>query len=68
MQMNAVAEVSLFVRDRETGRLVFNSEAIRALGLSPVELKQRVRSRHNHKAVKSDWLSTWLARSMSQSY
>ena len=39
--MKVDAEVSLFVRDRESGRLVFNSEAIRALGLSPMELLQR---------------------------
>jgi PAS domain-containing protein len=41
MDRKVDAEVSLFVRDRDTGRLVFNSEALRALGLSPVELKQR---------------------------
>jgi hypothetical protein len=31
-------EVSLFVRDRATDRLVFNPKAIEALGLSPTEL------------------------------
>jgi hypothetical protein len=36
-----MAEVSLFVRDPATGRLVFNSKAIEALGLSPTELAQR---------------------------
>jgi hypothetical protein len=41
MQIEADAEVSLFVRDRATGRLVFNSRAIEALGLSPAELAQR---------------------------
>jgi hypothetical protein len=41
MQIEADAEVSLFVRDRATGRLVFNAKAIQALGLSPVELAQR---------------------------
>ena len=41
MQIEAEAEVSLFVRDRNTGRLVFNSKAIEALGLSPTELAQR---------------------------
>ncbi|MEJ2378493.1 MAG: hypothetical protein P8Y71_24945 [Pseudolabrys sp.] len=34
-------EVSLFVRDRTTGRLVFNSKALEALGLSPAELAER---------------------------
>jgi hypothetical protein len=41
MQIEADTEVSLFVRDRNTGRLVFNSKAIKALGLSPAELAQR---------------------------
>jgi hypothetical protein len=41
MQIEADAEVSLFVRDRATGRLVFNSRAIEALGLSPTKLAQR---------------------------
>jgi hypothetical protein len=44
MQMSADGEISLFVRDRATGRLVFNSkaiEAIEALGISPTELAQR---------------------------
>ena len=35
MQIQADTEVSLFVRDRVTGRLVFNSKAIEALGLDP---------------------------------
>jgi hypothetical protein len=41
MQIEVDAELSLFVRDRATGRLVFNSKAIEALGLSPTELAQR---------------------------
>ena len=41
MQIQADTEVSLFVRDPVTGRLVFNSKAIEALGLSPKELAQR---------------------------
>ena len=41
MQIEVDAEVSLFVRDPATGRLVFNSKAIEALGLSPTELAQR---------------------------
>jgi hypothetical protein len=41
MQIETYAEVSLFVRDRVTGRLVFNPKAIQALGLSPTELAQR---------------------------
>jgi hypothetical protein len=41
MKIKAEAEVSLFVRDQVTGRLVFNSKAIEALGLCPAELAQR---------------------------
>ena len=41
MQIDADNEVSLFVRDQATGRVVFNSKAIQALGISPVELAQR---------------------------
>ena len=41
MQIQADREVSLFVRDRVTGRLVFNPKAIAALGLGPTELAQR---------------------------
>jgi hypothetical protein len=41
MQIETDAKVSLFVQDRATGRLVFNSKAIEALGLSPTELAQR---------------------------
>jgi len=41
MQIQADTEVSLFVRDRVTGRLLFNPAAIEALGLSPRELALR---------------------------
>ena len=41
MQIQADTEVSLFVRDRATGRLLFNPKAIKALGLSPTELALR---------------------------
>jgi hypothetical protein len=37
MQIETVTELSLFVRDRVTGRLVFNPKAIEALGLKPTE-------------------------------
>ena len=35
MQIESDTDVSLFVRDRVTGRLVFNSKAIEALRLDP---------------------------------
>ena len=41
MQIEADEEMSLFVRDMATGRLVFNSKAIEALGLSPTEVAER---------------------------
>jgi hypothetical protein len=41
MQIQADTEVSLFRRDRVTGRLVFNPKAIEAVGLSPRELALR---------------------------
>jgi len=41
MQIEVEADVSLFVRDQITGRLVFNSKAIEALGLCPAELTER---------------------------
>jgi hypothetical protein len=41
MQVPADTEVSLFARDRVTGRLVFNQKAIEALGLNPMELAKR---------------------------
>lgn len=41
MQIEGGSEMPIFVRDPETGRLVFNSKAIEALGLSPAELAHR---------------------------
>jgi hypothetical protein len=41
MQIEADEEVSLFLRNPMTGRLVFNLKAVQALGLSPAELAQR---------------------------
>ena len=41
MQIETDTEVSLFVPDRFTVKLVFNPRAVEALGLSPTELAQR---------------------------
>jgi hypothetical protein len=41
MQIKKDAAVSLFVPHRASGRLVFNSKAIEALGLDPIELVER---------------------------
>jgi hypothetical protein len=34
-------EIFLFVRDAQTGRFLFNAEALEALGINPVEAQQR---------------------------
>ena len=34
-------EICLFVRDGQTGRFLFNAEALEALGINPVEAQQR---------------------------
>lgn len=41
IQIEVETEASLFARHRITGRLVFNSKAIEALGFCPAELAQR---------------------------
>ena len=41
MRIETDKEVSLFVKDRDTGHLVFNMKAIKGLGLRPKELAQR---------------------------
>ena len=41
MRIEGGTEVSLFVRHRTSGRLVFNAKAIEALGISPAELALR---------------------------
>jgi len=34
-------QVKLFIRDRTTGRHLFNPEALRALGINPAEAQER---------------------------
>ena len=34
-------EICLFVRDEQTGRFLFNAEALQALGIKPTEAQQR---------------------------
>jgi hypothetical protein len=41
VQIETDAELSLFVRDQATGRLVFSSKALYALGINPTEMRQR---------------------------
>lgn len=41
MDRTSGEEISIFVRDEETGRLVFNAGALQAIGLNPAHVQQR---------------------------
>ena len=41
MERKSDDEICLFVRDEETGRLLFNAKALQALGINPEEAQQR---------------------------
>ena len=41
MERKSDEEISLFVRDEQSGRFLFNAKALRALGLSPADVQQR---------------------------
>jgi len=41
MKIKSDDEISLFVRDEQTGRFMFNARALQALGLNPMQAKQR---------------------------
>ena len=41
MSPNQTKEICLFVPDAQTGRFLFNAEALEALGINPVEAQQR---------------------------
>jgi hypothetical protein len=41
MYEKPVEQVSLFIRDQITGRHMFNSEALLALGINPAEAQER---------------------------
>jgi hypothetical protein len=41
MDRESDEKISIFVRDEETGRLVFNESALQALGLNPAHVQQR---------------------------
>ena len=40
METKTVEEISLFVRDERTGRLMFNAKALHALGIDPTLARQ----------------------------
>jgi hypothetical protein len=41
MERKSEESISLFVRDGQTGRLLLNPKALQALGINPVEARQR---------------------------
>jgi hypothetical protein len=41
MERKSGEEISLFVRDEQTGRFLFNAKALQALGINPVAAQQR---------------------------
>ena len=41
MSRKSSEEISLFVRDEQTRRFLFNAEALKALGIDPLEARQR---------------------------
>ena len=41
MERNSDEEICLFIRDDETGRYMFNAEALKALGIDPSEMWER---------------------------
>ena len=41
MERKSEEQVSLFVRDEQSRRFVFNAKALQALGIDPMEAKQR---------------------------
>ena len=41
MDRKSDEEISLFVRDKKTSRFLFNDRAMKALGLDPIQLRQR---------------------------
>jgi hypothetical protein len=40
MERQSDEQISLFVRDKQTGRFVFNAKALQALGINPLEAQQ----------------------------
>jgi hypothetical protein len=41
MERKLDEEICLFVRDEQTGCFLFNAKALQALGINPVEARQR---------------------------
>ena len=41
MERKSDEQISLFVRDRQTGRFLYNAKALQALGIKPAEAQER---------------------------
>lgn len=41
MQNERGDQIAIFIRDERTGRLVFNAQALKALGIDPAEVRAR---------------------------
>ena len=41
MQKKSNNQLALFIRDEQSGRLAFNAQALRALGVDPAEARDR---------------------------
>jgi hypothetical protein len=44
MERKSDEEISLFVRDRQTGRFLYNAKALQALGINPAEAQRPFRN------------------------
>ena len=47
-------EITMFIRDERTGRLAFNAEALKALGIDPAEARARGYSLKNFDDLQPD--------------
>jgi hypothetical protein len=53
MEKKSGEEISLFVRDEQTGRFLYNAKALQALGIDPGEAQQRGHPTNERSAVDS---------------
>jgi hypothetical protein len=49
--------ISLFVRDEQNGRFLFNAKALQALGIDPAEARQRGYPHHDANSSSSAFAS-----------
>jgi hypothetical protein len=41
MERKSEEDITIFIRDEQSGRVVFNAKALQALGIDPTEAEQR---------------------------